>query len=165
MAEKESGVPAVNASGREISATRLLDAPRGLVWKAFTEAEHVTKWYGPDGFTMTLHQMDPRTGGAWNFIFHGPDGSDYENNIVFVEVVEPERLVMDHVSEPFHRTAITLEEKGDKTLLHFLMTFKTDEERERVSKQYGAVEGLGQTLGRLENYLGGTRNNKEAVDG
>ena len=165
MAQKESGAPNVKATGQEISATRLLDAPRDLVWKVFTEPEHVTKWYGPDGFTMTLRQMEVRTGGAWNFIFHGPDGRDYPNDIVYVEVVKPERLVMDHVSEPFHRTTITLEEKGDKTLLHFLMTFKSAEERERVSKQYGAVEGLDQNLGRLKGHLGGIRHQKEAADG
>lgn len=154
MAKKEVGNPPVEASGQEIRTTRLFDAPRELVWKAFTDPEHVTKWYGPDGFTMTLRQMDVRIGGAWNFIFHGPDGNDYQNDIVYVEVVKPERLVMDHVSEPFHRTAVTFEEKDGKTLLHFLMTFKTVEEQERVSQQYGAVEGLAQNLGRLAAYLG-----------
>jgi len=158
LGPREGKNPPVEASGQEIRTTRIFDAPRDLVWKAFTDPEHVTKWYGPDGFTMTLRQMDVRVGGAWNFIFHGPDGKDYQNDIVYVEVVKPERLVMDHVSEPFHRTTVTFEEWGGKTLLHFLMTFKTLEEQERVSRQYGAVEGLAQNLGRLAKYLEAIRN-------
>ena len=142
------------SAGREISSTRLLDAPRDLVWKVFTEPGHIAKWWGPNGFTNTIHEMDVRTGGAWNLVMHGPDGRDYGNKIIYVEVVKPERLVFDHVSDPFHRTTVTFWEEGGKTRLEFRMVFPTIEVRDRVAKEYGAVEGLAQNLDRLADYLG-----------
>src|SRR6266852_4602923 len=78
---------------REIVITRLLDAPRELAFQAWTEPQHVAHWWGPNGFTNTIHEMDVRPGGVWRFIMHGPDGTDYKNEIVYVEVVKPERLV------------------------------------------------------------------------
>lgn len=158
---KEAG----NTIDREIRSTRLLEAPRDLVWKVFTQPEHIAKWWGPDGFTNTIHQMDVRTGGAWNFVMHGPDGRDYENKVIFVEVVKPERLVFDHVVHPFHRTVVTFVEEGGKTRLNFGMTFETAELKKKVAKEFGAVEGLVQNLDRLAAYLGEIRNNKEAQDG
>ncbi len=140
-------------AGREISATRLLDAPRDLVWKTFTEPVHIAQWWGPDGFTNTIHHMDVRTGGAWNFIMHGPDGRDYENKIIYVEVVRPERLVWDHLSGPPFRVTVNFKEEGSKTRLGYTMVFPSAEVRDKTVKSYNAVEGLNQTLGRLAAYL------------
>src|SRR4051794_29231769 len=82
-----------DTSDREIVFSRVFDAPRELVWKAWTEPHHVTKWWGPNGFTTTIHEMDVRTGGTWHHTMHGPDGTDYPNKSIFVEVVKPERIV------------------------------------------------------------------------
>src|SRR2546426_6169783 len=83
------------SADREIITTRVLDAPRELVWKAWTDPKHVAEWWGPNGFTNTIQEMDVRPDGVWRFIMHGPDGVDHKNEIIFIEVVELERLVYD----------------------------------------------------------------------
>jgi uncharacterized protein YndB with AHSA1/START domain len=146
--------PAPAESGdREIAATRIFDAPRDLVFRMFTEAEHVSKWWGPIGFTTTTSEMDVRPGGVWRHVMHGPDGTDYPNEIVYLEVVRPERLSYDHVSPPRFQTTVTFEAEGDKTRVHFRMLFESADLRDMVDKKHGAVEGLTQTLGRLAEYL------------
>ena len=137
----------------EITATRSFDAPPGLVWKAWTDAEHISQWWGPRGFTTTTFEMDVRPGGVWRFVMHGPDGRDYQNRIVYVEVVEAERIVYDHVSGPLFRSFVTFTPKGQGTEVSVRMLFETAALRNRVAEEYGAVEGLQQTLARLAERL------------
>src|SRR3954449_1876611 len=101
-----------DSADREIVAVRVFDAPRELVWKLWTDPHHVAQWWGPNGFTNTIHEMDVRPGGVWRFIMHGPDGVDYPNRIVFIEVVEPERLVYSHGGD-----------EGDPVQFHVTVTF------------------------------------------
>src|SRR5262249_46230802 len=82
-----------STADRELIASRVLDAPRDLVWKAFTDPRHIAQWWGPKGFTNTIETMQVRPGGLWKFVMHGPDGKSYPNEVTFVEVVERERLV------------------------------------------------------------------------
>ena len=138
---------------RTISAERILNAPRELVWKVWTEPEHIKNWWGPNGFTNTIHKMEVKPGSVWEFIMHGPDGTDYKNKIVYVEVRKPELLVYDHVSGPKFHVTVRFEEQDGKTKLSMQMLFDTAEERDRTIETFGAVEGLKQTLGRLEEYL------------
>jgi uncharacterized protein YndB with AHSA1/START domain len=77
---------------REIVTTRVFDAPREMVFDAWTDPKHIGQWWGPIGFTTTTHEMDVRPGGVWRFTMHGPDGRDYKNRIVYTEIVRPERL-------------------------------------------------------------------------
>jgi uncharacterized protein YndB with AHSA1/START domain len=153
---KERLPAATSTADREIVALRLFNAPRELVFKVWTEPGHIVRWWGPYGFTNTIEKMDARPRGVWQFIMHGPDGVDYPNKITYIEVKKPERLVYDHGEEGqpgyFHVT-VTLEDQGGKTRLSMQMLFKTAEERDQVVKKYGAVEGLNQTLGRLNEYL------------
>jgi len=142
-----------STADREITATRVINAPRELVFKMWTDPKHVAQWWGPNGFTNTIYEMDVRPGGVWRFVMHGPDGVDYQNKIVFVEVVEPERLVYSHVSGPQFQATVTFDEQGDKTRLSVRMLFESATLRDKVAKEFGAVEGLGQTLGRLEAYV------------
>jgi uncharacterized protein YndB with AHSA1/START domain len=137
----------------EIIATRVFDAPRELVFEAWTDPQHIAQWWGPNGFTNTIHSMDVRPGGEWDFIMHGPDGTNYKNRIIYREVVRPERLVYDHVSGPFFHATVTFDEQGDKTRLTVQMLFESAELRDRVAEEFGAVEGLNQTLGRLGTHL------------
>ncbi len=148
---------------REIRGTRVFDAPRELVWKVWTEPEHIGQWWGPKGFTTTTHKMEVKPGGVWRFVMHGPDGRDYQNKITFIEVVKPERLVYKHGGtgdkedrdlEPvnFHVTVTFAEEDG-KTRLDMRSVFPSAKARDYVVKNYGAVEGMHQTLARLEEYL------------
>jgi uncharacterized protein YndB with AHSA1/START domain len=80
-------------SDREIVTTRVFDAPRELVFKAWTDPDHLAQWWGPKGFTNTFQEFDMRPGGIWRFVMHGPDGVDHKNKSVFVEVVKPGRKV------------------------------------------------------------------------
>jgi uncharacterized protein YndB with AHSA1/START domain len=138
---------------RAIIATRIFDAPRELVFEAWTDPQHIAQWWGPNGFTNTIHSMDVRPGGEWDFIMHGPDGTDYKNRIIYREVVRPERLVYDHVSGPLFHATVTFEEQGEKTKLTVEMLFESADLRNKVAEEFGAVEGLNQTLGRLATHL------------
>ncbi len=146
---------------RELMITRLINAPRELVWKVWTEPEHVAQWWGPTGFTNTIHEMNVKAGGVWRLTMHGPDGRDYPNKIVFIEVVKPERLVYRHSgdegTEPvsFHVT-VSFEKQDNKTLLTMKSIFGSAAELERLDKEYGAREGMKQHVGRLEEYVAKT---------
>lgn len=82
-----------STADREIGTTRIFNAPRELVGKAWADPKHVALWWGPNGFTNTISEMSVKPGGTWRFVMHGPDGTDDPNKIVFLEVVKPERLV------------------------------------------------------------------------
>ena len=146
-----------DTSDREIVHSRLLNAPRELVYEAFTNPEHVAQWWGPNGFTNTIHEMDVRPGGVWRFIMHGPNGTDYPNRIVFTTVQPPELLVYEHGSDidddphRFHVTT-TFEDQDGKTLITLRLLCSSVEQCEE-RKKFGAVEGGRQTLARLEEYL------------
>jgi uncharacterized protein YndB with AHSA1/START domain len=142
----------------ELVIRRVYDAPRELVWQAWTDPKHVVHWWGPNGFTNTIHEMDLRPGGVWRFVMHGPDGRDYKNRIVFSEVTKPARLVYRHAGEDdtadisFHVT-VTFEDVDGKTRVTLRTTFPSIEERNRVVEKSGALEGGRQTLARLAEYL------------
>ena len=146
-----------STADREIVMTRVFDAPRELVFSAWTDARHVPHWWGPRGFTTTVREMDVKPGGSWRFVMHGPDGTDYPNLIVYSEVVRPERLVYTHGSGvdddtlPFDVTVTFVEEQG-KTKVTMRLLLASPAEREKLVK-FGAVEGGNQTLDRLAEYL------------
>lgn len=150
--------PNADTSDREILITREFDAPRELVFQTWTDRRHVGEWWGPQGFTTTTHEMDVRPGGVWRFVMHGPDGRDYKNKIVFLEVEGPSRLVYRHAGEEddegvkFH-TTVTFADLAGKTRVTLRMVFDAPAERDRVEREYGAVEGGRQTLERLAAHL------------
>ena len=133
-----------------------IDRSRELAFKAWTDPQHVAKWWGPKGFTTTIHEIDVRPGGVWRFVMHGPDGVDYQNKIVFIEIAPPARLVYSHgdedgKSEPFHVT-VSFDEQGGKTALTMRALFPSVEAFEEV-KKFGAIEGGNSSLDCLEEYL------------
>ena len=136
---------------RQIVTTRVLAAPRERVFRAWTDPDHLTRWWGPKGFRSTFQEFDMRPGGVWRFVMHGPDGVDYKNESVFVEVVKPERIVFQHVSGPRFQVTATFLEQADKTRLTFEMLFETAAECEKV-KAY-AVGANEQNFDRLEAQL------------
>ena len=142
-----------NTAERELTDTRTINAPRDLVWKVWTEPEHITQWWGPNGFTNTTYEMDVKPGGAWTHVMHGPDGRDYQNKIVYIEVVKPERIVYDHVSSPPFRVTVTFDDVNGKTKMTMRMVFPTIEERRKVIETFKADVGLRQTLARMEEHL------------
>ena len=86
----------MTTADREIVITRVFDAPRELTWQAMTDPNHVVQWWGPNGFTTTIQEMDFRRGGRWTLVMHGPDGTDYPNHSTFQEIIYPERIVYTH---------------------------------------------------------------------
>jgi uncharacterized protein YndB with AHSA1/START domain len=142
--------------------SRLIDAPRDLVWSVWTDPKHLSRWWGPDGFRTTTSSFDFKPGGVWRFVMHGPDGRDYDNHVTFEEIVPPSLLRYHHGGsddvEPvqFH-TTVTFDAIGDKTRVTLRGVFPSAEERARVVKEYGADKGLTQTLARLGEYAEGLK--------
>ncbi len=148
-----------DTTNREIAITRVLNAPRQLVFDVWANPEHLAKWWGPNGFTNTVHHMDLRVGGELKLTMHGPDGTDYPNLILFKEITAPEKLLYIHGtgSEPEEdRFVVTVHfnDLGDnKTELKMHMLFKTPEMLKEVVEKYGALEGARQNANRMEQYL------------
>jgi uncharacterized protein YndB with AHSA1/START domain len=142
-----------------IVVRRTVDAPRALVWEVWTDPKHIVQWWGPNGFTNTIQSMAVKPGGVWRFVMHGPDGTDFDNRIVYHEVVKPERLVYEHRGEDnsevdphrFHVTVL-FTEKGNQTEIVMCSTFPSVEARNAVMK-FNAVEGGKQTLDKMALYL------------
>ena len=147
------GSPAGTLADREIVTTRVLDAPRARVFKAWIDPSHLARWWGPKGFTNRFEEFDPRPGGVWRFVMRSPDGAEFDNRSVFVEIVEPERIVFQHVSGPQFQVTATFAELAGKTRLSFRMLFETAAECAKV--RVFAVEANEQNLDRLEMELAG----------
>lgn len=138
---------------REIVTERLLNAPREVVFKVWSDPAHISRWWGPNGFTTTTSKMDFRPGGQWRFVMHGPDGRDYKNLIVYSEIKAPEQIAYHHSDDGGGKiafdTVVTFAAQGKKTLVTLRTLFPTKEERDFVVREHGAVEGGQQTLERL----------------
>jgi uncharacterized protein YndB with AHSA1/START domain len=144
---------------RSLVFARAFDAPRNLVFEAFTDPVHLGQWWGPNGFTITNMAFDFRPGGVWRFVMHGPDGRDYQNCITFDEILRPERIVYRHgggadVESVQFTATVTFADEAAKTWLNWCMVLPSVAERDRVIREYGAEEGLRQTVGRLADHVG-----------
>jgi len=143
---------------REIVLTRVFDAPRELVFEAWTRPEHAMKWFGPKGYTCTLHEMDVRVGGRWRFDMFAPDGTLYPNRIEYVEIVPNERLVfwhggdIDHDPKRFYVTITFDIQHNNKTVVTLRQLHPSKEQRAAVIG-FGAVELGMETMDKLAEYL------------
>lgn len=143
---------------REIVLSRVYDAPRELVFRMWTEGEHLAKWFGPKGFTCTMHEVNVRVGGRWRFDMLAPNGTVFSNRIEYLEIVPNERIVFDHGTDTDDdpnrfRVTVTFDEQANKktvvTMRHLLRT-----KAEREAKiGFGAVELGYQTLDKLAEHL------------
>ena len=113
-----------SAEERELIITRVFDAPRNLVFKAWTQPEHLARWWGPQGFVNVAWEMDVRQGGVWFRRMRAPDGTLFTKRGVYREVVPPERLVFTYVNEAADGTldretlvTLTFDEQGARTRL------------------------------------------------
>ena len=145
-------------AARQVTITRTLNAPRDLVFAAWTKPEHLIHWWGPAGFTNTFIETDIRTGGSWRYVMHGPDSTDYPNLMSFTEVTPPERVTYIHGSgedsDPHaFEGAVTFDDDGGKTRITMTSTFPTAEARDFVVQNFHAVEAGNQTLDKLAAYL------------
>jgi uncharacterized protein YndB with AHSA1/START domain len=141
------------ADPREIVSGRLIDAPRAKVFKAFADPTHLARWWGPSGFTNTFEEFDFRPGGTWRFTMHGPDGTDYPNRSIFLDIQEPARIVLEHESPHVFRMTITLAEEGGKTRIGWRMLFESQALRDQVASV--CVPANEQNFDRLQAELAG----------
>src|SRR5215831_13941563 len=158
MSATGRGAPTQSATAdREIVISRAIDAPRELVFEAFTEVRHLSRWWGPEGFTTTTRFFEFRAGGAWDFVMHGPDGTDYQEWITWTEIVPPERIALVHGESREDTNAfesvLTFEPAGEQTRIVMRTVFPTKELRDEAVEKYHAIEGGEQTLRNLAAYV------------
>ncbi|MCA1993132.1 MAG: SRPBCC domain-containing protein [Coleofasciculus sp. S288] len=141
--------------GRELTITRVFDAPRRLVFKVWTQPEHFARWLGPKDFTTTFCQMDVRVGGTYRACIRSPEGKNHWMQGVYRELVEPERLVFtfaweDEEGKPKHETLVTVTfaEHDGKTKLTFHQAFFLS-----VEARDSHRSGWSECLDRLADYL------------
>lgn len=153
-------------SDTEIQITRTFNAPRNLVWAAFTQCDQLAKWWGPQGWSLTECEMDLRPGGSWRYCMFGPisDTETMESRGLakYSEVVEPERLVYKDVfadadynpieGMPVAEITTTFTEAEGKTTVLSRTAYATQEDRNRVVEM-GMEAGITQTYNRLEQLL------------
>ena len=158
MATTSSGAePDHTIADREIVIARAIGAPRELVFEAFTRVRHLSRWWGPEGFTTTTRSFEFRAGGEWVFVMHGPDGTDYQEWITWLEIVAPERIALLHGEfrdDPkAFESVLTFEPAGEKTRIVMRTVFPTKELRDEAVEKYHAIEGGEQTLSNLAAYV------------
>lgn len=149
-----------DGADRTILIRRVFDAPRDLVFAAWTDPDRISAWWGPRGFTTSTSGFSLRPGGAWVYVMHGPDGVDYPNWIVYREVVRPERLVYDHgggaLDTPAHfHVTVGFADLGGRTEVVMRSVFPSTTARDEVVRRYGAIHGGHETLARLAEQLAG----------
>jgi len=151
---------ATSANDRELVLTRLIDAPREKVFKAWTDAELLKQWFAPLPWTTPVVEVDVRPGGSSMFVMRDPDGNDYPNKGVYLEVVENEKLVFTDAfteawqpsEKPFFTGVLTFEDEGGKTRYTARARHWTKEDRDAHEKM-GFHEGWGQCTDQLEALL------------
>jgi uncharacterized protein YndB with AHSA1/START domain len=158
MSATGRGAPAQSATAdREIVISRVIDAPPELVFQAFTEVRHLSRWWGPEEFTTTTRAFEFRVGGEWDFVLHGPDGTDYQEWISWTGIVPAERIAMLHGEfrgDPnAFESVLTFTPEGAATRIEMRTVFPTKEQRDEAVERYSAIEGGRQTLGHLAAYV------------
>ena len=156
MAASGSKLTVSTPSDRDIVMTRLIDAPRDLVFEAHSSCEHMSKWWGPRRYEISSCEMDFRPGGSWRIVHSGDDGQEFGFRGEFREIVRPERITWTFEWEglPGHISTqtVTFGEQDGKTLLTTTATFETKEDRDGML-QSGMEGGAAESMERLEEYL------------
>lgn len=142
-----------NAAARQVVTIRVINAPREMVYQAWSNPEHLINWWGPNGFTNTFHLFDHRPGGHWVYTMHGPDFiGHYENEGVFKTIIPNETLIWDRVTRPLFRTYVDFEDhQGNQTKIIWRMLFSTIEEYNKVINF--VPEKNEENMDRLEDYV------------
>lgn len=136
----------------EIVSSRVLNNPQELVFRAWTEPEHLKNWWGPAGFTNTFHAFDLQPGGKWRFTMHGPEKGNYHNECEFIKIEKPHLIAWKRHSKPLFQVLATFEALSEnKTKLVFKMLFDSKEECNKL-KPY-VVDKNEENFDRLETEL------------
>jgi uncharacterized protein YndB with AHSA1/START domain len=143
-------------SEREVVATRVVEAPREVVWECWTNPEHVPHWMlGPEGWTMPVCEIDLRVGGEWHFVWRKPDGAEMEMRGVYREIVPPERLVNTESwggDWPETVNTLVLTEEAGRTTMVCTVLYPSKEAREKALGT-GMKEGWAESYVHLDEYL------------
>ncbi len=142
---------AERADGRQFLSVREVDAPLALVWLAWSDPSQLAKWWGPDGFGHTLREFHFRPGGDWRFTLHGPDGTDDDNHIRFVDMIGQRRIILDQLEAPRFRATAGFEDMGGRTRIRIDTLFESAPTLDRGTEPTGP--GNSQTLDRLVQRL------------
>jgi uncharacterized protein YndB with AHSA1/START domain len=157
LAKNKGEVTVTLPSDREITFTRVFERPRHLLFEAWTNPEHLRQWWGCEGSTLTVCEIDLRIGGAWHFVLRMPDGSEHPFKGVYREIVPNERLVysecydMPQIGNPEWLTTVTFEDLDGNTRLSHSILHRSREARDG-HLQAGMEDGMVQTLNRLAEH-------------
>lgn len=143
---------------REIVLSRVIAAPRELVFKVWTDPQHLPMWFGPEGFKVETHEIDIRVGGQWRFVFVGPDGTRYDNRMVFLKIEPPRLLEMNHGADTDDdpnrfRTIVTFDEQSNGKTVVTLRQLHPTKAHRYGAIGFGAVEFGYQTLDKLARHV------------
>lgn len=163
MKESEASVtlfPGLPVNPRELVISRIIDAPRERVYRAWTDPRQLARWWGPHGMTTPVCEMDLRPGGVFRTVMRAPDGTEYPTKGVFLEIVSPERIVFSDAFEPgfqpavepFMTAIVTFEAWGGKTKHTARALHKSSADRER-HRQMGFHQGWSESFDRLVTCL------------
>jgi uncharacterized protein YndB with AHSA1/START domain len=156
IANPSAATTLTTPTNREIVITRVFNAPRRLIFEAWTSPEHLPRWMlGPEGWTMPVCEVDLRPGGAWHFVWRRADGTEMAMRGVYQEIVPPERLVSTEswgAGWPETLNTLLLSEEGGKTTVTQRMLYPSKEARD-AALQTGMREGMADSFDRLAEYL------------
>lgn len=155
-ARNTSGLVITTPTDREIVLTRSFDAPRKLVFEAWTKPEHVRRWWGCSDFPMTVCEIDLRVGGAWRYVMSAPSGDEHGFHGVYREVVAPARLVHTYIYEPMPQhgavNTVLFDEHNGRTTVIETVLHQTTQARDGHLHS-GMETGAAESLNRLDAYL------------
>jgi uncharacterized protein YndB with AHSA1/START domain len=143
---------------REIVLSRVIDAPRSVVYSAWTDPDQIVKWFGPEGMMIETREIDLTPGGVWRFDMVASDGARYSSRMVFLRLVAPALIEVEHGSDQDNdpgrfRMLVTFDQQSDgKTVLTLRQMHPSREQRERTIG-FGAVVYGGQTLEKLALHV------------
>ena len=136
----------------EIVTARIVNAPRDLVFTAWTDPDHLKNWWGPAGFTNTFNEFDLRPGGKWSFVMHGPEKGNYRNECEFIKIEKPTLIAWKRFSKPLFQVVTTFEEvSSNQTKVVFKQIFDSATECNKVKAFVGDKNE--ENFDRLENEL------------
>ena len=143
---------------REIVLSRVIDAPRSIVYAAWTDPDQIQLWFGPEGFDIETKEIDLKPGGVWRFDMVGPDGTRYDNRMVFLRMEAPALIEVEHGSDQDNdpgkfRMLVTFDEQSDGKTVLTLRQMHPSKERREGAIGFGAVEYGGQTLAKLARHV------------
>ncbi|MBI2519745.1 MAG: SRPBCC domain-containing protein [Bdellovibrio sp.] len=141
----------MDQSDRQIITTRIIGHSRDAVFNAWADPKLLAQWWGPHGFTNTFEDFYFKPGGVWNFVMHGPDGTNYQNHIRFVEIHSPRIVILEHLSIPHFHVRATFDDLGKRTKISYQATFDSIGDCEEAKKY--AIEANEQNLDRLTSLL------------